>query len=467
MIKTDETYEKEMDFKELLFRILFSWRIIIITSLVLAILLGGYRYKSLHSLYNSAALKTQEESYNKALATYETNKNSILSEINNLQNSINQQKDYNENSLLMQIDPMNKQVYCLNYYIDTNYKINPELSYQNVDKADSIISAYFNYSSNGDLNNYVVENLSSDIKPKYLQEILMVTPDYDRHMLSIQVTHKDERISKEIIILVKEYFEKAYDRINELIGKHELKIFDEAMISDIDFVLKETQRVNLQLVTDYENRVIERNNALNILVQPTMSTTSKSVIIKSAIKYAFLGIAIGIILISFILLFSYLLSDKMFNATEIRKRYNLRILGTIKKVEKRLFGFVDQWLSYFEGSNTFKTNEDEELKYISANIKSIVKVEDKQTYNIMLTGTTKFEKIEEICKKLNKTLNNNSINLVCGANICYNAETIEQICECNAVVIIEEIKKSTYNNISNELTNIKDLGKNIIGIVLI
>jgi hypothetical protein len=85
----------------------------------------------------------------------------------------------------------------------------------------------------------------------------------------------------------------------------------------------------------------------------------------------------------------------------------------------------------------------------------------------MLTGTIASEKIEALCETISKEINKNLINILCSGNICSEAATIEQMDDCNVVIIVESLNKSTYSDVSNELIYLSEMCKNVIGIILI
>lgn len=467
MNQTELKNERELDLRDICINTLYHWRCIILISLVLAILLGGYKYRTIQNSYNNDAVKAQEKSYNEQLSTYNTNKEAIEMEIKSLKNSIKHQKEYNNNSILMQMNPYNEQVGFISYYVDTNYKVIPNLTYQNIDITGRIVRYYQSLAQSGDLYNYLTENLSLDIEPHYLREAILFEADYDNGIINITTYNNDKKVCEEIITLIKEYFKQTQPAINKAIGKHELKVVNESLNTVVNVNLEQTQKNNLQLVTDYEIRLTDRQTALSDLVKPLKNVISTSIIIKSIIKYIILGLIIGVFLVCGVLICIYLLSDKLISENRVKQQYNNKILGKIYKYNKQHFGFIDRWLSKLEGNNSLQIDEEEEIKRIAAKIKAIVKLKDDQVYNIMFTGTTKFDITQEICNKINAALNNHLFKLYCGDNInCY-SKTIEKLGECNSVVLVEDLKKSSFTQVSNELVNISDLEKNVIGIILL
>jgi len=464
----DVNYEKDIELKELFFRILNGWRRVIVVALLFAFLFGGYKCISgMRALNDKATIESQETAYEAAQSTYETNKAIMQKEIDNINTSIERQTKYNEESILMQINPFDEQVANISFYIDSDYQIMPDLTYQNTDIADMVIRSYLSFAQNGDMYNYILKNLSYDIEYQYLKEIISVWCEYESNTISIQVVHSDLSICKEIIEIVRKFIEEEQDVIKEKVGEHSISIINESTISSVDFNRETEQKAKLQIVEDYKNSLVVKQAALSALVAPTKTVLSNSLILKSMIKYSILGFFAGVFLIIVIILLSFMMSDKLSNTKEFRARYSLRVLGMLKKpLKKRFFGFIDQWLMRLEGTSDVKVTEDEAIKRICANLKAALKIEDILNCKIMITGTAKIDNLESIFKKISVEFEDNSCKFFYSGNISYTAKTIEMIAECNAVIIVEKMGHSTHTEITKELDNINDINKKVIGVVL-
>jgi len=465
----DDNYVEEFDIKRLLFRIIYSWRKIIIVTLIFTILIAGYKYiTGIRSLNNAAIQESNEIAYKTNMNTYEISRTTLEKDIENLITSIERQNKYNDESILMQINSFDEQMDTISFYIDTDYQINPNLTYQTPDITDMVIRSYLNFAQNGDMYKYIMDNLSQKIDKKYIKEIVTIWADFETNMIYAQVINNDSKLCDEIIELINVRLEQSQDYINKLIGSHTFEVINKSNQSLVDLNLEETQKANFQSVTNNELSLIEKQNALATLSIPTKNVVSNISVIKSTIKYAIFSFAMGIFLVMGIILLTILLSDKLSSVNELRARYSLRVLGMIDKSSmKSLFGFIDRWLNRLEGTSTVKIAENESIKRIYANLIAILKVTDIRNSSIMITGTAKIENIELIYKMLMAEFKDNSCVLLYGGNISYTANTIMQIVDCKAVIIVEEIGRSTYTEITKELVNVKDLDKKVIGAILI
>ena len=70
----ENTYEQEIDLKELLFTLLYRWRPIVLAAVLLGLLLGGYKVvNGLRSQQDETAVEEAREQYDMELAAYNRN----------------------------------------------------------------------------------------------------------------------------------------------------------------------------------------------------------------------------------------------------------------------------------------------------------------------------------------------------------------------------------------------------------
>jgi len=465
----DDYIAREINLKDLLFRLLYKWRKVLVISIIFMILLGGYKYFSgMRSVNDIATIQNQEKVYQTNFKIYESSKEALEKEIENITVSLERQKEYNGKSVLMQMNPFNEYRANKSFFVSTDYKIMPNLIYQDIDITKSVIQSYLSAAQNGDMFKYIIDNLSYDIEPKYLKELVYVNGDNYTNMLNVKVVQSDNEKCKEIFTLVIEYFNHIKYNISKAVGEHTLTGIDESIQITVDLDVDNIQKNNILAITNYEISLTEKQNALKALVVPAKTVISDTIVIKSAIKYAVAGFVLGAFLVSTILLISYIASDKLLNAKNIRTCYNIRVLGIIKKdKKKRIFEFIDRLIYRLEGNPENQVIENESIKRIAANLKAIFELNNINNGDIVFTGTIKPNDIKSVSDKVNKELKDSSYQLLSDANISYTASTIDQIMRCNAVVIVEEIGSSTYSEITKQLEYIHDLGKKVLGVILV
>jgi len=460
--------ERVINLKDFLFCFIHSWRKIILLAIIFALLLGSYKFsKGINELNNINMKTSQEKTYQTSFSTYNLNKTALESEIENIAEKIKVQKYYNENSIQMKIDPYDEQFVNISYYVETNYKIMPELTYQNTDISDMVIQSYVTLAQSGKMYQYIQDNLSSPIDIKYLKEIVKSWADDDSHMINIHVIHYDKKICEEIYQLILEYFDDSKRHVTDAVGEHIITMVGSAIQSQVDLDLENTQNYNNQLVSDYEAKLLEKHIALSALSEPIKIEYSINQVIKSTVKYFVIGVVLGMILATFCIMLVNLLNDKLINIEKFRECYNIRLIGVISNpTKKKAFNFIDRWLNKLVGV-VDNVDENEQIKIICANLKAILLNRNIENTKTMLTGTIDISKINDICTKISKELSDSRIEFKTGNNINYSSNTINDIQEYDSIVIIEEINCSSNKEISKQIINIKNFNKKIIGAIII
>ena len=97
-----DNYEQEINLKDLLFSVLYKWRILLLAAVVGMMLMGGY--KTLKVTENRTSTEA-DESYEEEFERFIEEKAAVDKTIKNLKASIDEQNRYITNAPLMQINP--------------------------------------------------------------------------------------------------------------------------------------------------------------------------------------------------------------------------------------------------------------------------------------------------------------------------------------------------------------------------
>lgn len=162
----------------------------------------------------------------------------------------------------------------------------------------------------------------------------------------------------------------------------------------------------------------------------------------------------------FCIAIGYVFSDKMRGERELRERYGYYLLGAIpKQRRKKPLGGIDKFLRKCQG--TERISEDEAYRIVATNITNL----SKNGGTFLVTGTVGIESLEAFTVRVVPQLPEN-IMLMTGAYMGANANTLEMLAECDAVLLIEERDASLRTKIQKEYESIAALEKNVIGYVL-
>ena len=141
------------------------------------------------------------------------------------------------------------------------------------------------------------------------------------------------------------------------------------------------------------------------------------------------------------------------------RRMKLRVLGRYH----RPFGkgaFIDKKLRHMEGVTEFNDTPDKVLKLAAANINALAESKDK----IYLVGTLPEEDLKEAHKVLSKEV---TAGIIFGGNVLASPAAVNSLADADKVVIAESLRLSQRVDIEREVAELKGLGKEIAGVILI
>ncbi len=469
----NETYEQEIDLKWLIYRVLRGWRPIVVWAIIIALVagIGSFGLNMLKRL-DPEYLQEQEANFKRAYASWEATIENYEAQLDNLEEAQEEQTEYNENSILMKIDPLRQFHASFELYVNYDYQIMPDMAYQNIDLSDRILKAYATYMTNGELQQYVIDNLSYDIERRYLSEILSVSVDYGNNMISVSVTNQSAESCQEMLDLVRTALMTKYEDINAAIAEHTLTTTNSSAYEAVNLSLQETQKANLQAVTDlnmtkqavfeeYEEWQEDEEGQ-----EPTPEYTMVEVI-KSAIKMLIIGGVVGAVLVAVIIAFAALLSGKLLNPEDVKNRFGLRVIGQLPVARiKKPFAFISRWFAKFGGITATPEDYDRLAKMVGTSIKSDLSAREEAAgwKKVAFTGSISAAELESTVSALGMDA---SYTVICAPDVLTNADAIQKLSEADCVVLVEKQEESTLADITKELEALRAWNKTVLGAVVV
>lgn len=345
--------EREIDLVDMLHRVAQCWRRIIVGAIVIGLLAGLYKAATgTLIMLDPEKLAEAEEKYQIELDDYEATGERLRTQIQNYRENSANQQEYNEKSVLMTIDPMNKYVGSFVYYVDSKFRIDPSLTYQNIDLTNRLLMAYSRYLTGGEMYNEILEKSAIVDEVRFLTEILWSSVDGGASSITVNCVGKSEADVQEILGLVKSGLAEKRKTILSTIGDHDCEVLMESLYSTIDLELDATQKANLQAIGEYANKIGETNLELEDWAKegepkPEYGWWS---IVKQSIKFAIIGGVVGFAVMCGYYAVSYVLSGTV-NTDYDWRSMGIPVLGYLSSdEEKKKSLFVDRWIaSWFAG----------------------------------------------------------------------------------------------------------------------
>ena len=346
---------------------------------------------------------------------------------------------------------------------------------------NSLLVAYCNLVNNGT----VAENASRLEGNTYtvaqLQE--MVGAEYVESTIDVNIIAPDAALREKLAGVVRDTFAANTDKIASDIGSHSIAIMNEYQTSRVDDELLtkqkdamsrlttaktavDTNKKNLKdaQLTAYNNLVaLDKDDASSNSIANANSAGSldSEVLTKPSfsIKYAALGFIIGLLAVAVIIALIDILGGKLNSVAELKDVFGIRCFYIIRK-EKHYKG-IDAWLYKMRYKNKRNNTAEESIEHFMTNISLLLK--GKELDRIYVTGT-KVDALENATRDvLINGLGKEGISVEFGDNVCVDQNSLVKADEAKAVLVVEGIGTSSFNNICQEFTTFNQHEIDVVG----
>jgi len=412
-----EDYEQEIDLKDLLFVLLYRWRILLLAAVIGAALLGGY--KAVKGNAKQTDLP-QTESYQEELDNYEREKLAIETSIENLENSMDEQNHYLAEAPLMQINPYKEAFSSADILV--------EISDIRDRGMGSLLKAYEYGLENGDYIQKIAE--MKDSQERYVRETIRVSNSlgtYENSEAGFVFAMQDAAAARGILHI-------------EVIGAEQQSVRNNIAI---------LQKSEKDLKTSLDG--LQKPVAENAVAGSSQGLA----------KYVILGFLAGGFVSVCVIAGMYIMGDKVTSDKEIVNRFRIKSLGAFSVVpEKRVFGFIDSWLRRLAGDDKIWPDA-VVYEMIEANAANYA--EGKKA--LFVTGLASEKQMEQVCGHLKAALPQTQI--VCERNLVESASARRKLAEAEGVILVEERGNSKYSVIAQEIELAKNVNIDVIGVIVV
>lgn len=488
----------EISLLDLLLHIIKGWRSIFICMMVMAIGISGIQYikdikkvKTINT-YDETITMTEEEKIEHTKATLEKLRSEgPLDEVKAVDKVIRLEKEYDQkieylrSSILMNMNPNDVNIARLQYWVDTNYKID-YVGTTDKDITQDIIEAYTNVVLNNSWQGIALKTIGLGIEPRFFSELVSVESNMKSATSSFTVVIRFNNIEQleEIVDVLEDQLTISSTQISDIIGDHELKLVNKSIQTTVDTTIYNLQQTRNDAVLLLENNIASYKSLFNdnqksvykleqfyneessekiefTEEQPILNLTPKI-----RFKYILFGAILGAFLICFIRGICYILSGSL-KFEDIRDNWlGVTILGYIGQQNKSshsLFGKIDDYIDKLIKRGYGDLSEKEQIHIVATDI--IMHCNKKNLRSIYFSSTE-----NDIEKRITEILNivsQRGITANNGNSILNDALSMENMNKSDAVVLVEKINKSRYDNIKRVIHLCEKHEKEILGVVVI
>ncbi len=483
MNRYESTIKEEISLRDIVFYCLKKWRCVIAMILIMAVLVGGFKY---YSAKNSNQLAIQQ--WNET-ATEEKNISDsdvmqyYQSAIEENVEALQKQKDYLENSVVMQMDANHLQKGILSYALKS------ENTNQEENLKDALVDAYRAYVTDGRLAQLLFTQdeaiTISDLR--YLVTFSDASTDLNKMtvgafqstqehgIFQVQVISQDADSCEKYLETAAQEIQLYSAELQDQIGSHGLTLLGSSISESQDQDIRDYQ---IKVLNEYktavrdlnilrtEARACEENaNAQGILSGELTAPILVSPI-RIGVKYGIVGMLLGAFISCVVLIVFFIMNDKLHSIENFEARFGMCLLGrVIEPVKgKGIFGILDRWIQQLGEGAFAALPYDERIKIVASNVKTAISKKEGNTC-IMLAGTIASRDAKEVCAAIANTIG--GVTFSDYRQMIFDASALEELVNYDGVLFIEKKDVSSLNLLCQESKMAKDRGANTLGVVVI
>ena len=473
--------EVQIDIVNLLHYILKKWRIIVIAMLVLGMAANLYYVKNSSSTVDmgtqaaeEVSIETQIENAKENLSEEEIHQvDRTYTMYSYNEASYKEKEEYLDSSLLMQLNPEEIPTVLLSYQVN-----------QGVSEAEirNIMTMYENTPLDEATYADIIGVIGKKYKNTAVKELVSITDNVnnnsvilqnvDSGILNIRIYALEEKQCEKIADVIKKRMQAYTEQLQQVFGEFSVQNISEQYYLSSDSTVS-TQKMNV--VSAMNSAYSYMNNVTNgftedqltyfkLLTKPlndsmeqenngtdsqiTVDNTAKASYFSA--KYILVGLIAGAFLVALWYACVYIISQTVKDTDDLKVVTCLPIFGTVLRngeLDKR--NKVDKWIDSLFSRGKKKEDDAVLLERICHEIE--LQAKKKEVKNILLTSSAGNEDIALIMDKVQQKLTELGVSAVKSDSIASDSiEALEQLQKADGVVFVEQLMKSSREDIRKE-----------------
>ncbi len=490
------TDEMTISLKDLLYRILLRWRLILVWLTLGAVLFGAVGY-----MKNTKAAKKPAERVPLTAAEQIKKLESELTdnEIDVVQAAVKTYGDFQKSgellneylsgSVRMKFDPSRIPTLKLQYLIDNHYEaVYPVVASK--DHTGDILTSYagkiLNASVYEEMAEVLAESMEAECDASYVREL--VSAEGAGNILIIVIHGLSEEDCRALSPIIQEAVRENTGELQEIYGDFDITLIQESYYENVSPELITEQR---QKRDEYNGLISSMNGLANNMTDPqkeyyyalladSEGEKEETETLPEAEqpaeniqvelfhkKYILLGAAAGVFLACCYLACRYLFSARLRVREDLEECFGIPSLGTLSaaRPKRRFLNVVDRWISSCFEEKSRQFSEEECIRMICAGVRIGAKKADMKS--VYLTGVCSDEACEQMKALLCGKMKADIASVQYGKSVVCDPESLEAMAAADGVVFVERIGGSRYDDLRKEVEICRQNQVKIIGSVTI
>lgn len=473
--------ERQIDIKELLYRIMRSWRAIIVAMLIGALLLNGLAFMrangnyqaAMHSKDGTVPQKTQAE-YESTLSEKQIARvQALAAYAASCQANCQALVNYTQSSIRYHIDPKCVPTVELLYMIETNreasYPLIIDHSY-----SEDIMAGFDSAIINDVVCGKMADAVNGPKDVTYYRELLESV--HDGNSLSIKIIADCQESCEKLADVVEAAVNEKIPSLQQIYGSFSASLVSRTYTegSDLDLMAEQTNIIKslkelsagiaetpagLSGEEDayyqflLSNQLDEDDSQKNDLVRPGYIYP----------KYAFVGAVAGLFVVCLWIVLKVLLFGMLLSPADCCEKV-LAILP-IRAQKHRVLASIDRWLLKLFYRKEVSFSEENRLSMVAA--AACASMEKAGMKRVLISSTCNDEDIQRIKSTICQMLDKQAAQTTVVGSVLEEPEALTALSAADGIIFVEHIGTSNYYDISAQNAVCKEYPVPIIGYVVL
>ncbi|MBR0147732.1 MAG: hypothetical protein IJM23_00900 [Lachnospiraceae bacterium] len=472
-----------VDLKDLLYRIILKWRLMIIFAVIFAVaanMFGIYKSKKSADAMaaDQAALSEDAESIKALLTDKEAQEVDIaVSAYMNFKKRCDALSRYLDGSVFASLDFSAVPTVKVNYIVDSHYETEyPVIEKKNFDS--ELAGMYIQKLSGG----YDETAEKYGLDTGFIDELITFDHEEGSALFTAVIYGRDRQMCEDIAAALDGRVNSASPEIASALVPHDvIRVSSEYMVAPAP-LMRTTQGSYVYELNNYRGAMMTVVNTLNADQKSALEAyvkaaeksdeseeTAADTAATSSVSVSFIhkklilaGFIFGIILVCGFVCLSYVHRPVVRVKESITGAYKKSVLGTVWEESKdKKKNPIDKWLTSLFYGRESEFGYDKRLDMLSAGIAVAMSKEGLES--LYITGAC--DKGEKLIKDLVKRLSS-KVKVSSGESVLYSPKSLADMSESQAVVFVETVGDSRYDEISREIELAESSKVKIMGFIL-
>lgn len=438
----------ELNPKDLLFYILYRWKLIVLGAVVLAVLLGLFKaYPEYKSSTSSETVASQQE----ALKSYEEQLAIYSKQIDTINEKIQTQQEYMDTSILMNADYRDVFIAKSTYYIDTYYQILPENVYQDHDMTKTVAWHYRNYLR--DYSVYMMLSEQMGISEKYLLELVDISIAND-NTLSITVVHPEQAAAEEILDYLDQALLQYRETITPIVEEHSLTQMLHTCGNYISDSWAEQQAEETKQMLSLQEELAEQKKELDQFRKDNAPIAEN--VLATLSKWFVIGGLAGGVLLVVLFFFVGIFDNRAYAPDYLASHYRIAFLGGVLPEGQK----VDPLTGWLRRQAGFLTeNSQENYDYLAENLRNHC----NNAVDMLVCSDADAETTAALMSALQERLPD--FRFCTAGSLIKDARALKHLPGCSSVLLVISGNETRQKQIVKSLEQIRSSEKETVGFI--